>query len=437
MSFVAAIDSSKNISVWSRAVNALAQVLDQIKFTITATGLTLLAVNPSRTSHGDISFQKHFFREFLFDTANIMVSGFRAGELDPNALSYSCIVSTKHMVVLFKNLDAGGLSYICLRFDCHQNVPRNKEFRILVEILTRKMIVKKYLMNYQPVLPQEVLIPRLYKKDYDLGRCKHLKMETGTMKSFLDIVPVSTEDFMIDVKLTKILFVAHTKQVVKDRELLKQPMLITILMSIDELMELNLDGVTASINFRLKDFRTFITCCASMRDMAHYDDDLLPEALFEAYFKGNGNPVVLEHTSGPVTATLVLITASAGEPLENDDNRDKYVLHGHAIQRAPEREIPEPVRHKNASASGRLTNIGIPPRREPSIEPDSNHSFQTSSMGDIVTYGKRGSTPVEIPHKRAKVLDGDTDYSTSGEDDGGEQVFGPTQHNNKPTSLFE
>lgn len=433
MSFVAAIDNSKNIAGWSRAVNALAQILDQIKINITGLAMTLLAVNPSRTSSGEISFERLYFREFSFDTANISPVGYRADENDHNNLAYSCIVSSKHMVVLFKNLDAASLSYICLQLDCYEGVPRNKKFKIFVEILTRKMIVKKYLMNYQPVLPQDLRIPSLYKKQFDSGNCRHLMMESNTMKSFLDMVPLSTEDFKVDVKQTKILFVAHTRQVLKDRELLKQPMLITILMAIDELMELNLDGITSSINFRLKDFRTFITCCTSMRDLAYNDDDLLPEPLFEAFFKGNGDPVVFEHNSGPVLVRLIILTAGKGEPQEEDENRDQYVLQGHTIQKASD----EPVARDRLTpvlSKGRLQST-TGRDREPSFEPDFN-SFPTSSMGDVVTYGKRGSTPTtEAPTKRAKTKagDADTDYSTSDE----EAELGPTQQNNKPTSLFE
>ncbi|PSK39610.1 hypothetical protein C7M61_001410 [Candidozyma pseudohaemuli] len=432
MSFVAAIDSSKNISSWSRAVNALAQVLDQIKITISGLALTLLAINPSRTSSGEILFERLFFREFSFDTANISPVGFKIDENDHNYLSYSCIVSSKHMVVLFKNLDAASLSYICLRLDCYDGVPRNKEFKLFVEILTKKMIVKKYLVNYQPVLPQELPIPRIYKKDFDNGKCKHLMMELNTMKSFLDMVPLSTEDFKVDVKQTKILFVAFTRQVLKDKELLKQAMLITILMAIDELMELNLDGTTSSINFRLKDYRTFINCCTSMGDLTHSDDNLLPEPLFEAYFKGGGDPLVVEHNSGPVLVRLIILTAGTGEPQDGDENRDKYILQGHTIHKVPESHITR-AKPTSLISKGRLDNA-TGQGREPSYEPDFN-SFQSSSMGDIVTYGKRGSTPTsEAPAKKAKTkaTDADTDYSTSDE----EAELGPTQQNNKPTSLF-
>ncbi|KAF3989392.1 hypothetical protein FT663_02756 [Candidozyma haemuli var. vulneris] len=440
MSFVAAIDSSKNIGVWSRAVNALAQISDQIKFNITASTLTLSSVNPSRTGNGEVSFDRSYFREYTFDTQNISIAGFRIDENDHESSSYSCIVSSKHMVVLFKNLDAASLSYICLRLECYDGVPRNKEYKIFVEILTRKMIVKKYSVNYQPVLPQESSIPRIYKKDFDTGKCKHLMMESSTMKSFLDMVPLSTEDFKIDVKQTKISFVAHTRQVLKDRELLKQPMSITISMAISELLESNLEGVTDSINFRLKDFRTFISCCMSMRDLASTDDDLSPEPSFEAYFKTNGDPVVLEHFSGPVLVRLIILTAGTGELPKEDEHRDKYVLQGHTIQRAPESHIDKPSRNPQFATKGRLeTTAQRHDQRAPSIEPESFNSFPTSSMGEIVTYGKRGSTPTnENPAKKAKTkpLDGDTDYSTS-EEEGEEQEFGPTQQNNKPTSLFE
>lgn len=429
MSLVAAIDQPKSISTWSRALVSLAGILDHIRFTACSQSLTLLAVNSSRTTHGEVVFNCQFFREFSLKTASIMPEGFQVNESDHSRSTYSFIVSSKHIVVLFKNLDAANLSYICLQADCHHDVPIMRRYKLMVEILTKKLIVKKYQMNYQPVLHHAVDIPREYKQDYEEGNARYFMVETATLKLFFDMVPVSTEDFRIDVKTSKILFGAYTKQILKDHQCLKQPMLITILMAVDELTDSNLGDISVLVNFRLKDFRNFISLCGYLGGEG---DEDLERGCFETFFKANGDPIVFEHTAPNIVTRFIQITAEDGDEPKEDD-RKKHILAGHTIHRVSPRK-PAPDFARTHFSPGKPKSFPEVARREQTPSRDygyDNFDLRQSSPADIVTYGQR-STLVEPPAKRSHVEE-DTDYGTSDDD----KALGPTQVSNKPKSLFD
>lgn len=413
MSFVAAIDLSKNMTVWSRAILSLALVSDQMKLCISRASVTVSAVNASRTTHGEITFDLRFFREYTFDPSGVHEEGY-----EPSHECYSLVVSSKHMMVLFKNLDASNLDYVCLRIDCKESTPLSKAFKVLVEMLSKKMIVKKYQVGYQPVLYNTQEITAAYKKDYENGQCRYLRMELATIKLFLDMVPLATEDFMIEVKGHKILFNAHTRQIVKDRELLKQPMLITIAMALDELLDLNLHEQHASVNYRLKDFRNFVNVAMAVKDNAAEEDDLQAETPFDAYFKSNGDPIVLENDCSSITVRFVQITADDGEHKPKEDTK-RYVLSGHTIQKAQDR-------------GESLRPVSEPPA-EPPAEPE---DYFDDTFGDIVTYGKRPGLDLPSPPRKQPHVDENTDYLTSAEDED-IHMLGPTQHATKPKSLFD
>lgn len=430
MSFVAAIDQARNKTTWSRAVIALASVLDHIQFSISSESLTLSAVNSSRTTHGEIVFDCLFFRDYAFHTSSIMREGYLVDSRDSTRSAYSFIVSSKHMVVLFKNLDSANLSYICLQADFHEDVPITRRYKLLVEVLTKKLIVKKYQMNYQPVSRRSVEIPALYKQDYEEGNARYLRMDTATLKLFFDMVPVTTEDFRIDVKAAKILFGAYTKQILKDREYLKQPMLITILMAVDELMDLNLGEYTVLVSFRLKDFRNFINLCTHMAGKEG-DEELEPDC-FELFFKTNGDPIVFEHKAPSLVVRFIQITADDAETV--DTRGKKFTLPAPVVHRIspkkPQQDMTNRFNRKPLVPHRQDSNQYTESRQ--SLEYDDFDSARQSSPADIVTYGKRASTPVTAESlKRARVEE-DTDYGTSDEEE-----LGPTQANTKPKSLFD
>lgn len=445
MSLVAAIDNPRNISVWSRSVNSLASILDHVRFSLCGNNLTLLAINSSRTTNGEIVFTSQFFRELTFSTESVSAEGFTANELDYALSTYSFIVSSKHMVMLFKNLDSSSLNYICLRVDCRSDTPPAKKYKLLVEVLTKKLIVKKFHMNYQPATGELNKIVSQYKDEHKSGDVHHFMAETAIFKLFLDMVPFATEDFSIEVKMSKILFGAYTKQVIKDREFLRQPMLVTILMATEELMDTNLGEVNVVVNFRLKDVRNFINLCTSIKADAMESDLLDLEPHFDAYFKVNGDPIVFEYKTHNLIVTFIQITAEdVAKPESRTEVRSAYSLSAPTIHKISGQKTSNwnasatnPPKH---AAALQLTRLDVGASRISILqsmqqeEPEDLDNFNYSNSPQTVTYGKRASTPLE-PDSIKRACE-DTDYSTSGEENLG--GLGLTQHDTyKPKSLFD
>ncbi|QFZ27900.1 putative DNA damage checkpoint protein [Clavispora lusitaniae] len=434
MSFVAAIDSPTNIATWSRCVISLAAISEHICFSIFPDTLALSAINSSRTTHGEIAFTGPFFHDYDFQTDLILPEGFSTTTSSNSNPKYSFVVASKHMLTLFKNLEPSNLSYIFLRVDCNESTPIARRNKLLVEILTKKLIVKKYQMNYSPVEHMGTAIGTSYKTEFEEGNVNFFMMETAIMKSFFDMVPLATEDLSIDVKTTKISFGAYTKQVLKDREYLKQPMSITISMAVNELMDSNLGDVSLSVNFRLKDFRTFIALCTSLKtdgrcEPQYFDGD--PH--FEAYFKKNGDPIFFEFKSQNAVVRFIQFTADENATV--DESKEKYVLVAPTISRAGTSltEMTESVANSRQSQI-----ISLSPSRASrfsSYRPESDDFPSTHhAHRHIVTYGK---APSDSPDRQPTARNSDTDYNTSDENEGEQQTLGPTQTTNKPVSLFE
>lgn len=451
MSFMAAIDSPANLATWSRVVISLATILEHICVSISGAELTLLAINSSRTTHGEILFGSGFFHDYKFNTGSILPEGFLADENDYSRSTYSFVVASKHMLVLFKNLDAHNLNYVCLQADCHSSTPPMRRNKLMVEVLTKKLLVKKYQMSYLPVEHTGSTIGTKYKAEIQEGRGHFYMMETAIMKQFFDMVPLGTEDFSLDIKTAKILFGAFTKQVVRDREYLKQPMLMTISMAVNELMDTNLGDTTVSLSFRLKDFRNFISLCMALKlglgESEYYGTD--PH--YEAYFKQMGDPIFFESRTQHLVVRFIQLTTDDSGSGESK----KYVLPAPTIPRPrvePERRSgkrksgisvrEEALSFGESVGSGeKRTHLENTSHRE-SIA-NTNYSDQSphrpdyddfSALDDglyhMVTYGKRTSSPKKTPPPKETE---DTDYNTSDS----EKNLGPTQMTNKPKSLFE
>lgn len=441
MSFTAAIDSAANLATWSRVIISLAAILEHICISISAQELTLLAINSSRTTHGEITFGSGFFHDYDFRTGSILPEGFLQHEEDHSKSTVSFVVASKHMLVLFKNLDAHNLNYVCLQVDCNTATPPMRRNKLMVEVLTKKLLVKKYQMSYLPVDHSEPTIGTRYKADVQEGRGHFYMMETAIMKQFFDMVPLGTEDFSLDIKTAKILFGALTKQVVRDREYLKQPMLMTISMAVNELMDTNLDDTTVSLSFRLKDFRNFISLCVALKLDSSESEYYGTDPHYEAYFKEMGDPIFFESRAQHLVVRFIQFTAD----VSGTGEAKKYALQAPTIlrpfatpsgekRRAEETGEIESTRKRKENRADTMHNgenrenrLGIGKSRSPEYD---DFSAFDSGLFNMVTYGKRSSSPEKTPAPNEAE---DTDYNTSDSD----KNLGPTQMTNKPKSLFE
>jgi len=502
MSFVGVLDSNKYKQLWSRSIISLASIADHIKFIITPDTLSLSGVNSAKTSHAEIIFKKSCFHEYTVDFNGVVPEGFEGpiNEFEINqddylSSSYSFLVNSKHLATLFKNLDANDLNYICFKIYWAVSAPATMKFKLLIEIKTKKLIIKQYQTNYQPILKNSVDIANVYKQErYDtqdgINTINYIMIEQIIPKQFLDVIPSNTEDFKIDIKNEKILFSGYTKQVFKDRECLKQPMAVTITINLDELINSNLTSINSSkepcrksINFRLKEFKNFMNLISNLSET---NDEMGNGDCFEIFFKNPGDPIIFEFQSNPhVLVQYIQITS---EDIDGETSRARerpLALKSNVIQKvdlnlqpstSPRVNLPPP-RSINKMTVGRINdgrinadrirsdrispnrinsnriNSGLnsrhqnnrsPVQRTP--EPHSQNIPSSAEVHDFVTYG-REKTPefppskrrnTNKPEKRTIINSADTDYSDSdpGENEK-EMILGPTQLENRPKSIFE
>lgn len=393
MPFIAVIDRPRNLATWCRSCVSLAGIAAQIQFLLGESSLAIEAINSSRTTHAEVLFERSFFRDLTLEKGN------SADIRSP------IVVSSKHLMMLFKNLDPHGLNYICLRVESSIDIPIQRQFKLNVEMSSKKLVLKKYQISFQPVLSE--VASNLDRYNQTLHHCQsnRFALQTSIMKLFLDMVPALTEDFGIDIKLNKICFTAYTKQVMKDRDYLKHPMLIVILMATEELPDSTLGDVKTNLNFRLKDFRNFINLVSNLKAEASHDlDPIEPEPTFEAIFKEPASPILLQHIRSNFAVRFLQITADDADA-KTSDNLSTFVLNIPKLQQ-------QAIQDANVTSKA-----------------DSDDSLATSKRRRVKsTHGSTYSNSLLLD-------DEETDYSTS--EDENVTVLGPTQNVGKPASLFD
>lgn len=504
MTFVAVVDSDRHKFMWSRAILSLAGIADHIKFIVSADTLSVSAVNHTKTTHAEIIFQKSFFYEYSADFSDITPEGYDEDVDDIGLSSYSFLVNSRNLAILFKNMDVSGLEYICFKANWQQSAPETMKFKLLVEIKTRKLIIKKYQTNYQPVARNKLTVSTIYKLRLLIQQnraddepdpedpVRYIMIEQLIPKQFLETLPSATEDFKIEVSNSKILFTGLTKQVMKDRDYLKQPMSVTITLSLDELSQTNLiaeeeDEETAarnSINFGLKDFRNFINLASSFTNSSGTsgagdgNDQYLnltsttsDDAHLKVYYKQPGDPILFELRTNPhVLIEYVQITSDDSlRDIDGDTSAprrsDGLGLQAHVIQKVRREQImpnsgsvvfsqPRGASHKRLPIapsavrylSEKSGSVARSFTRTPLVSPAPILALAESYEDDFVTYGDREESPHAGPlAKRQRVQEDEaTDYSQSDDDgewDGRPQVeelaLGPTQADLKPKSILD
>lgn len=471
MSFVGVIDSERHKIVWSKAILSLASISEHIKFVMSAESLSLSAVNNAKTSHAEIVFKKSFFYEYSVDFTEVLPEGFEnnetgisgVSELDNTASSYSFVINSKHLAILFKNIDTGDLEYICFRINWSRKAPEMIKYKLLIETKTKKLIIKKYQTSYQPVLKNQLNVSSMYKQElYDQQQKKddmheesnsinYIMIEQIIPKQFLDMIPSSTEDFRLEIKNEKILFSGYTKQVLKEREYLKQQMSVTVTLNLDELINTNLitevdqEPLRKAINFRLKDFKNFMNLVTSIGMSTgtelHNDEysnlnnmiSMSNEDYFEIFFKNPGDPILFELRNNPhVLIQYVQITCDddddAGTNASNTKinpeslrkHHDRAVLPSNIIQKVPVgMNIDSNKTKTNIQSTKNITkpNGPLKPNRPPEKNIHTNQLFvpesesQTQAFDyssnyendEVVTYGDQRSPAQGGLYKRQNI----------------------------------
>lgn len=441
--FVAVIDTDRHKYIWSKVITSLSSLSDNVKFIIKKNSLSLSAVNSAKTSNGEIIFKKSFFHEYeaVFESGE-MIEGYETNddgyEDEDEKETFSFIVNAKHLAILFKNLDILDLDYICLKI--HWNLSSefddNLKYKLLIEIKTKKLILKKFQAGFQPVLRNEVEVAKHYQEEFKddpaSGLVNYIKVEQVILKQFLDMIPGATEDFKIEQRADSIQFSGFTKQVIKDREYLKQPMSVTISISIDELLDTNLNGRDIDgVMFRLKDFKNYINLITSFSDGNKNNDlNYSSDDYFEIMFKKPGDPILFElNNNQHLTIQFIQITNGVDS---TDTTSTKGVLKSHVFHKI--QSLPQSTSTSNSA----ITKPAV-------VEDDAGQLFLPELSQPEFTPDPEGVTYDNINRKRKEATPApnleDTEYEeTEGEKEEeteGKDEYGPTQGIKRPKSIFD
>lgn len=428
MPLIAATDHQKNIAAFARCSLSLAAVSGQVCFSFTESALYVLATNATKTSNGEVCFNSRFFRDYVFDKSVLSADGY-----NESSGNYSFVVSAKLIVMLFRGLDASAVNYIHLGVECGESVPDVRRYKLNVEVYTKKQVLKKYQIGYHPVdfIPTE--IPGRFEDMLLSNDICHFSIEISVFKLFMDMVPSGADNLNIEAKLKKLTFLANTNQIAKGSNYLKQTMLSSVLMSVDDLVRTTLGEISVCINFRLKEFRNYINLIAAFkRDLRLSNEYSGEEPTVEVYFLEAGDPVLFRFKDSEVTVSLIQITASDGSTKKSESRPDPLILRPPVLQKPLTNETTRsPLVQPNVgttSATGRGRDI-----TEMEVEFDQAGEVPE---GGMITYGQMGPPSGT---KRPFEFDDDDDRHTdvSGAEEEFNIELGPTQVHGKPESLFD
>ncbi|KAI5958353.1 DDC1 [Candida theae] len=479
MSFEAQIDTFKHKQIWCRSISALSAISESIHFTIKEDELSLSSVNASRTSHGEIIFKRSFFSQYEVDFSKVALEGFSKGDsaadLPP---SYSFMINSKHLTALFRNFDSSNMKYAKLRIHWSDYSATSLKYKLLIDILNKKLILKKFQAGYLPITKKGIAIAKEYKnsfseyennKNQGTQRTHHIMIDMVIPKEFLEMVPTGAEDFKIDIKYEKVSFGGYTKEVIKDRDYIKQPMAVTVTMGLDELADSNLVNpedppMRMLLNFGMKDFKNFLNLAgvfANSSSTPQFDEEEYANLgnhsdYFHIYFRNPGDPILFDlQNNQHVDVQFIQITAG-------DNNQIDNVIEIDAQKLTRKLELEKPVARSPTEEAGEINADEDDYRQNSSPEPSLRFAFgklpqnrrdkvQTNNMtqhqtashipsemnDDVVTYNQ-GSL-------ESAIRNDDTEYSDSEEEFNEpplkrrlineEEELGPTQVE-KPESIF-
>lgn len=389
-------------------------------------------MNAAKTTNEEISFGISFFRDFKYNNKAILRDGYSA-EHD----SYSFIVSSKLMVMLFRTLDPSKVNYVHFHVDCNEKTPESRRYKLNVEVFTKKQLLKKYLIGYSPAEFVPTDIPERYLELHKKNDVCQFCLEVSVFKQFMDIVPIASEDFGIEAKVNKLTFLAYTKQNIKESDYLKQAMLISVLMAVDELPLSTLGEVIVGINFLLKDFRNYVNLIASFkRDMrlsSGYTDE---EPTVDVYFLEPGDPILIRYRDVDITVSLIEITANDGDAKQGSDQSERLLLKPPVIKLI--NSLSESISLSKSKPHKSLDGPSHPSASVPSMkaiqtELGPDLALSDEEFLDRVTYGGYDSTTHGKKRHFDTISEDDNPFCQIEE----EAEFGPTQGHRKPDSLFD
>lgn len=386
---VVVLKDVKTRRVWCRTMCALAAVSESIKFVVSGSQLSISAINSARTSHGEIKFERDFFHDFQVDFDDVISDGYEHESVE-DVLTYSFLVSSKHMVTLFKSIDVNDLEYICLKIYWGESAMASMRYKLLVEIKTKKLVMKKYQTSYQPVKRNRLLVAEDYKEKLSSkgDGITFMKLEQAIPRQFLEMIPSAVDDFKLEVRNHKVMFSGIKTAVVKERDYLKQPMAVTVILGLRDLMDTNLspnvdESHSTSIGFRLRDFKTFMSLVSSLGPFVDESaPDVDSEEGLSMFFQRPGDPIVFELCNiAHVNIQFVQITNALTSENGKEIKFPQHMIHEYERQHSNKRHKPQTVVQSSLSHTpSTRSRISASTTPEPRIRYGAEHLPSTDQL---------------------------------------------------------
>lgn len=310
--FEAELQDQNCKSLWTRSIYALSTVSDTIKITLRQASnndtsnptngkkeqsqVLLTAVNFSRTSSLNCSFNVNFFQSFKIDGTlpDQAVSG------DPNnARCFSLLVNSRTLNILFKDCGENSETFKLLLIHEGSPNPHDRIFsnRLFIEFRTKAGMTKRYTVNFRlgresadlhiEQTHVEMLQQQYFKdkeapdgeqktndEDEHSSRVHQIILESFILRNFISMFPVALEDFKIEIypNVRKLLFHGFNRQDAlstrkKMSNLTTQPMSLSIQLNLSDLAFENILRTSSDpkrqkekyqVSLRLRNLRTFI-----------------------------------------------------------------------------------------------------------------------------------------------------------------------------------
>lgn len=170
MSFRATISDPERQLIWSRTVNALSTIYEDVRLTITPDELIVWNINSTDTTLSKVRFSTQFFEEYMFQPREIIFgeSGVQV-VTDTHGVDhrlYSLQINGRHLSTISRKPDGDTIKNFTIAINNSPTCPDILTNRLLVYVEMESLIRKEYTPQFQPIEYDPIIIDLKYKRNF-------------------------------------------------------------------------------------------------------------------------------------------------------------------------------------------------------------------------------------------------------------------------------
>ncbi|QLQ77893.1 hypothetical protein HG537_0A01400 [Torulaspora globosa] len=170
MSFRATISDPERHQIWSRSVNALSTIYEDVRLTITPSELIIWNINSTDTTLSKVRFSAQFFEEYTFQPREIIFgeSGVQV-VTDSHGVDhrlYSLQINGRHLSTVSRKPDGDSIKNFAISINNSPTCPDILTNRLLVDVEMESLIRKEYTPQFQPIEYDPIIIDLKYKRNF-------------------------------------------------------------------------------------------------------------------------------------------------------------------------------------------------------------------------------------------------------------------------------